>query len=451
MNNFVNTPIEEQAHQKDLHSFQQIYRINKNSQVKKWLWALLVLMVIVLWLPWTQNIRAKGSVTTLRQEQRPQEINTVIAGRIIKWQVKEGDYVKAGDTLLQLGEVKIDYLDPQLLGRTKEQLVAKQKSIENYNSKAMTASQQVNALQQGLELKLKSIDNKLSQQYLKVMSDSNDVAAALNEFNVYKRQQEAAKQMLDSGSISLNEFEKRKVNFQNGLAKRISAENKFLQDKQEINNLLIEKRSTLQDYNDKIAKAAGERFSAISNVAGAEAELAKLQNVYANYDARNQLYFIRAPQSGQVIKAKKAGIGEMVKEGDMMVAIVPDSIQYAVEMFVAPMDLPLVSIGQNVRFVFDGFPAIVFSGWPKNSFGTFAGTVAAIETNVSSNGKFRVLVKEADPNKPWPKQLRMGAGATGIALLKDVRIYYELWRNINGFPPEYYKKEMEKDGGYENK
>ena len=45
----------------------------------------------------------------------------------------------------------------------------------------------------------------------------------------------------------------------------------------------------------------------------------------------------------------------------------------------------------------------------------------------------------------------MGAGASGIALLKDVRIYYELWRNINGFPPEYYKKEMEKDGGYENK
>jgi len=38
----------------------------------------------------------------------------------------------------------------------------------------------------------------------------------------------------------------------------------------------------------------------------------------------------------------------------------------------------------------------------------------------------------------------MGGGANGIALLKDVAIGYELWRNINGFPPEYYKaKEAE--------
>ena len=26
-----------------------------------------------------------------------------------------------------------------------------------------------------------------------------------------------------------------------------------------------------------------------------------------------------------------------------------------------------------------------------------------------------------------------------MMLLKDVPIWYELWRQINGFPPEYYK------------
>ena len=39
----------------------------------------------------------------------------------------------------------------------------------------------------------------------------------------------------------------------------------------------------------------------------------------------------------------------------------------------------------------------------------------------------------------WPYQLKMGSGAQGITLLKDVPIWYELWRNINGFPPDYYK------------
>jgi multidrug resistance efflux pump len=441
MEPFISTPIETELQKSKLSSFQSIYHIEKRSRIKKWMSWTLIILLVILFLPWTQNIRATGSVTTLQQDQRPQEVNSVIPGSVVKWYVKEGDYVHAGDTLLQLGEVKTDYFDPELLKRTSEQVGAKEKSIDNYNNKAGTAQLQVTALRNALELKLNSIDNKLQQQYLKVASDSNDLIAAQNELSIYKRQLDAGKIMYDSGSVALIELEKRRANFQNGIAKKISVENKFLQNKQEINNLLIEKRSALQEYNDKIAKAEGDRFSALSAAATEEAEVAKLRNLYANYDARNKLYYVRAPQSGQITKAKKAGIGEMLKEGDMLVEIVPEKVQFAVQLFIDPMDLPLISIGQKVRFIFDGFPAIVFSGWPQSSIGTFGGKVAAIETNVSSNGKFRVLVKEDDPTHPWPKQLRMGGGAKGIALLKDVRVYYELWRIINGFPPEYYQSE----------
>lgn len=448
MEPFISTPIESELQKSKLKSFQSIYHIEKKSRIKKWMSWTLIVLLIILFLPWTQNIRATGSVTTLQQDQRPQEVNSVIPGSVVKWYVKEGDFVHAGDTLLQLGEVKTDYFDPELLKRTSEQVGAKEKSIDNYNNKAGTAQLQVVALRNALELKLNSIDNKLQQQYLKVASDSNDLIAAQNELSIYKRQLDAGKIMYDSGSIALIELEKRRANFQNGVAKKISVENKFLQNKQEINNLLIEKRSALQEYNDKIAKAEGDRFSAISAAASEESEVAKLRNLYANYDARNKLYYVRAPQSGQITKAKKAGIGEMLKEGDMLVEIVPEKVQFAVQLFIDPMDLPLISIGQKVRFIFDGFPAIVFSGWPQSSIGTFGGRVAAIETNVSTNGKFRVLVKEDDPTHPWPKQLRMGGGAKGIALLKDVRIYYELWRIINGFPPEYYQSETSsKNGG----
>ena len=102
------------------------------------------------------------------------------------------------------------------------------------------------------------------------------------------------------------------------------------------------------------------------------------------------------------------------------------------------MDLPLISTGQKVRFIFDGFPAIVFSGWPAGSFGTFGGKVSAIENAAGPDGKFRILVTEDPADRPWPQRLRIGGGAAGISLLKDVRVYYELWRNINGFPPEFY-------------
>ncbi len=116
----------------------------------------------------------------------------------------------------------------------------------------------------------------------------------------------------------------------------------------------------------------------------------------------------------------------------------PSDYELAVEMFVNPMDLPLVARGENVRFVFDGFPAIVFSGWPSTSYGTFGGVISAVETSISSNGMFRILVIEDEKDKKWPTSLRIGGGANGIALLEDVPIWYELWRNINGFPPEYY-------------
>jgi len=438
MNNYLTSDIEQASAASPLTSFSKVYRIHRRNSARLWLWGMLMLIVPIMFLPWTQNIRAKGTVTTLRQEQRPQELNTIIAGRIIKWHVKEGDFVKEGDTILQLGEVKVDYFDPQLLPRTQQQIDAKQQTIEGYESKATTTITQTQALAKGRELKLQSLDNKIVQQQLKVHTDEADLLALNNELNVYKRQIDGAKIMFDSGAISLSEFEKRKVNYQNGLAKANSTNNKFLQNSQELMNLRIEQNLAVQDYTDKIAKAEGERFSSLSNAASTKAEVSKLQNQYSNYDARNKLYYITAPQSGQITKAKKAGIGEMLKEGEMMVEIVPDNIQYAVEMFVEPVDLPLISLGQKVRFIFDGFPVIVFSGWPKSSYGTFGGKVTAIETSVSYNGKFRVLVSEDPHDKQWPKQLKMGGGANGIALLKDVRIYYELWRNINGFPPEYY-------------
>ena len=445
MTNFFNPDINSMKPGTKLESAGRIYRIQHQSRIKYWLLGILLLTLLIMFLPWTQNIRAKGIVTPLRQEQRPQQLNSIIAGTAIKWYVKEGDFVKAGDTILQLGEVKVDYFDPQLLERTEQQIKAKQQTIDGYKNKARTTVTQSTALNQARALKLQSLENKIAQQQFKVKSDEADLVAANNELETYKRQIDAAKLMLDSGAISLVDFERRRINYQNAIAKTNSANNKLLQSKQELTIQGIEQNAAIQEYTDKIAKAEGDRFSSLSDAASTEAEVSKLQNQYSNYDARNKLYYIIAPQSGQVTKAKKAGLGEFIKEGEMIIEIVPDNIQYAVELFVEPMDLPLINIGQKVRFVFDGFPAIVFSGWPGSSYGTFGGKVSAVETSVSENGKFRVLVIEDTDDRKWPPQLRMGGGASGIALLKDVRIYYEIWRTINGFPPEYYTPAVKKN------
>jgi multidrug efflux pump subunit AcrA (membrane-fusion protein) len=442
---FINKDMELQCEKLELKSYNQIYRIRKNSNVKRWVISFLISMGIILFLPWTQNIRARGSVTTLRQEQRPQQLPTIIPGKVVKWHVNEGDYVKKGDTLVEIGEIKDDYLDPSLLRRTVQQLDAKKQANESYQSKVNATAQQITALAEARDLKMEELANKIEQQFMKIRSDSADLIAAQNDLGIKVEQFKRQKVMYDSGLASLVQLEQRNQALQDATAKKMSAEIKLSNAKQELIRLKIERNGELQQYGEKISKAESERFQSISQIQTGQGEIAKLENQYMNYNIRNGLYTLIAPQNGQVVQAKKAGIGEILKEGDVIVEIIPTNVEYAVEMYVRPVDLPLISKGNRVMFLFDGFPAIVFSGWPNASYGIFAGEVAAVESSVSDNGKFRILVKEKPGEKRWPRELMMGTGAQGIALLKDVPIWYELWRNINGFPPDYYKSDIAQD------
>ena len=108
--------------------------INSSRKLIKATTLLFCCLIIVLFLPWTQNIQSNGKVTTLRPEQRPQTINTIIPGRIEKWFVKDGDIVNKGDTILYLSEIKDGYFDPNLIGRTQSQLKNKELSVNNFIS-----------------------------------------------------------------------------------------------------------------------------------------------------------------------------------------------------------------------------------------------------------------------------------------------------------------------------
>ena len=313
-------------------------------------------------------------------------------------------------------------------------------SVEYYKNKVAATQNQMGAMDNNRNLKQSQLENKITQLQFKQQSDSVDVIAAVNDFAIASKQYKRQQNMYDSGLVSLTQLEQRNMAFQNAGAKKISAENKLANTRQDLLIARIEKDAINQDYLEKFSKAQGEQFQSMSQIAGGQGDVAKLENQYSNYSIRKGMYFITAPQNGQITKAKKAGIGEIIKDGEMLVEIVPDNLDYAVELFVSPIDLPLIAKNQKVQFLFDGFPAIVFSGWPNSSYGTFTGTVVAIENSVSYNGKFRILVVEdKTAKKKWPTQLKIGTGAQGFALLKNVPVWYELWRNINGFPPDYYK------------
>lgn len=433
----INHLIQRDQH-KSLNKLRDLYNYSQDRLVK-YLIFLMVVIIIILFMPWTQNVRSKGQLIALNPEQRPQTIQSVIGGRIESWYVTEGQFVNKGDTILKISEVKDDYFDPQLLNNTQLQLDAKEYSKLSYEEKVKALDNQISALKSVLDLKVQQAKNKVRQNELKVASDSIELKAANVNYSVANEQYERFKTLYDDGLRSLTDLENRQVKMQESQAKLISQENNYLTSKNELLNSKIELNSIQADYRDKIAKASSDKFSALSGKFDTEAAINKIQNQFNNYQVRTSLYYILAPQDGYITQARQTGIGETIKEGEEIVSIMPSKYDLAIQMYIKPLDLPLFEKGQKVMIQFDGWPAIIFSGWPGVSFGTFEGKVLAMDNFTSDNQLYRILVIPS-PNGPnWPEQLRVGAGVKTITLLKNVSVWYEIWRQINGFPPDYYK------------
>lgn len=399
--------------------------------------------VIILFLPWTQNISGSGAVTTLKPNQRPQTIQSAIAGRIEKWYVQEGDYVKKGDTILFISEIKEDYFDPNLVQNTKSQVDAKKMAGQSYGGKVTSLEAQINAIENERVLKLQQAQNKIRQSLLKVKSDSMDLEAVKTQIKIANTQFNRAVTLNKEGLKPLTDVEEKRLKLQEVEAKIITQENKLLASKNELINAKVEINRISAEYAEKASKARSDQFTALSSQYDTEAQVNKLQNQYVNYQIRNGMYYIKAPQDGYVNRAIQSGIGETIKEGTQIVSIMPSKYDIAVETYVSPTDLPLIHKGEKVRIWFDGWPTIVFSGWPNMSYGTFGGKIVAIENFISPNGKFRVLIAPDEKEDAWPKQISIGSGAQTLALLDNVPIWFELWRTLNGFPPNYYQPKGE--------
>ena len=399
--------------------------------------------VVILFLPWTQNISGSGAVTTLKPNQRPQTIQSAIAGRIEKWYVQEGDFVKKGDTILFISEIKEDYFDPNLVQNTKSQVDAKRLAGESYGGKVTSLSAQINAIENERVLKLQQAQNKIRQSVLKVQSDSMDLEAVKTQIKIANTQFNRSVTLNKEGLKPLTDVEEKRLKLQEVEAKIITQENKLLASKNELINAKVEINRISAEYAEKSSKAKSDQFTALSSQYDTEAQVNKLQNQYVNYQIRNGMYYIKAPQDGYVNRAIQSGLGETIKEGTQIVSIMPAKYDIAVETYVSPTDLPLIHKGEKVRIWFDGWPTIVFSGWPNMSYGTFGGKIVAIENFISPNGKFRVLIAPDEKEDAWPKQISIGSGAQTLALLDNVPIWFELWRTLNGFPPNYYKPTSE--------
>ncbi len=445
MLNISPTNINKYIDKNKYESFTSIPDTYMKRWMARWLVGFLILSILVLFLPWTQNIQADGRLTTLNPSERPQTIQATIDGRIEKWYVREGQEVKKGDTIVFLSEIKAEYFDPKFVQRSQEQVDAKASSVESYAEKIGALEDRIEMLKQNQVLKLEQLQNKVKQKILKVEADSMNILAAEQDYQIAEKQRLRTKELYEQGLKSLTDLEIKQAKSQQTRAKLTESQNKFLTTKNELINAKIELNSTRNDYAEKLAKAQSDKFSAVSARLESEEKLAKLRNQTSNYQRRMGFYYITAPQDGFVVEVFAQGIGETIKMGKPVVSIMPKSYSLACEIFIKPADLPLVGVGNDVRFIFDGWPAFFFSGWPGVSFGTFGGKIQAIDRMAGKNGKYRILVRAYSNYElpEWPTALQVGSGAKATLMLNDVPVWYEIWRTFNSFPPDFYKPQSE--------
>ncbi|WP_396603205.1 HlyD family secretion protein [Algibacter sp. R77976] len=451
MLNISNNQLNKKIDLADYKSGKKIMNIKYYKYFNRFLLAAAIILFIVLFLPWTQNITGQGIVTTLKPNQRPQYIQSQIPGRIEEWFVQEGDSVKEGQIILRISEVKSDYFDDKLIERTNDQIKAKSSSVTAYEGKVSALNRQISALKNEQALKIEQTKNKLLQSKLKVKSDSIDLEASKTNLKIAETQFNRIQTLQEEGLKAVKDVEEKRLKLQETQAKFISQENKYLASQNEVINARLELSRTNAAFADKISKAQSDMFTAQSSGFDTQAQVSKLENASSNYQKRNDLLYVKAPQSGYINKVLTGGVGVTFKEGAELVGIMPAKIDLAVETFVRPIDLPLLHVGENVRVQFDGWPAIVFSGWPNVSYGTYGAKVVAIERFISDNGKYRVLLAPDETDHKWPEAIRAGSGAKTIALLEDVPIWFELWRQINSFPPNYYQPESSKTASTKDK
>lgn len=297
-----------------------------------------VVVALLAFVPWVQNAPGSGRVTALDPSERSQTIHSLIAGRIERWYVRDGMFVREGDPIVDIVD-----LDPQLVERLDAELAA----VESAWQAAQEATR----------------------------------TARLNL--------ERQRRLLDQGLTSQVAFEQAQIRYQELLARQNEAE-------------------------------------------------AALNQARIN-QTRQSTRRVTAPADGTIIGIRAGDTATLVQSGDVVAEFVPVLTEPAVELWISGLDASLVEPGRKARVEFEGWPAVQFAGWPEIAVGTFGAVVSAVDPVVSPNGRFRVLLTPDPEDQPWPdsRYLRFGARARGWILLDEVRLGYELWRRLNGFPPEH--------------
>jgi len=390
------------------------------------------LALAAIFLPWQQTSRCAGEVVARLPQLRRQVVTSAAKGIVsyMKPGLREGSFVNEGEVIMEL-----DALSKGQLEQTKQQETSLRQKLEFARSILEISKAQVITERANLERSIESTEA--------------DVRATTSKWTQSKQKAVAQKSFHDQAMQDLEVSRKLRgdaepeIMYKRAITKEATEEQKLLEAQEAVNEAFQELNSKEQMLESKRKEVETKLLELNSKVAKSESDITtimkELQDVLVKLGELDRLKIL-SPSSGR-IQAILGQVGtNTVKEGDKLFEVIPDTSDLAVELNVRGLDLQLIKVDDEVRLQFEGWPAIQFVGWPSVAVGTFGGKVIAINPSDDSKGNFKIFVGPDldDPRQEkWPdsRYLRQGIRANGWVILDTVPLGFEIWRQLNGFPP----------------
>lgn len=414
------------AHLSALSAAQTPRRVGTLARACVWLF--LLTPPALLLAPWQQNITGTGRVSAFAPIERQQTVEAPVSGRIVHWFAREGAKIKAGELLVEIADV-----DPELLDRLTRQREAAAAKLAAKEEELRAYGLQIDNLIATRDLQVASAQYRLDMARQRVRSAGEALASAQATLDAATLQRDRLHRLLRDGLVSRREFEvaerdgivaRRGVNAARAALDAAAAEQRAVET--EVGRIWADAQARIDSATAAANKTQSELEESRASLLKSEVDL-----------ARQQSQRVTAPRDGSVLRILANPYGDIVRQGDPLLVLVPDTDTKAVELWVDGNDAALITPGRHARLQFEGWPALQFVGWPEVAVGTFGGTVAFVDATDDGKGKFRVLIVPDANDKPWPSErfLRQGVRVKGWILLNRVTMAYELWRQLNAFPP----------------
>jgi membrane fusion protein, adhesin transport system len=388
---------------------------------------------IVLYVtPWQQASTGSGRVVAYAPEERRQNVDAPIDGRVLRWFVSEGAIVKQGDPIVDLSDN-----DPEILVKLRTERDAVAQRLDMARARARSLEARIDSLQFSRVSGLEAAESRVRMAAQRVVAAEQALSLAEATLTTAKLNIERQKTLTEQGLTSKRQLELTELEELRAMTEVERARAALVAAQSERTALESDRVKIGNDATASINDASASMAAAEAEVANSSAELARIELRLARQSAQ----WVTAPRDGTILRIVANGhVGEIVKAGDLLAVLVPEAGARAVELWVPGNDMPLIQQGAIARVQFEGWPAIQFSGWPSIAVGTFAGRVDFVDSHDDGAGKFRVLIVPEKGSK-WPNAsyLRQGVRTQGWVQLGQVRLGYELWRQFNGFPPSLPK------------